>query len=209
MNDSHFPSSPRIRRPRTALFVLVVAATASIGLLACKSEDKQPPSAEEVRQILEDQPAVFVETGAHYTLEGMEGIVLGQPKDDALAALEELCPRTFEYRAGKLGADAWFRGCEFDRPKNGVVSMRVGFWPKLDDRVATLEIKREGVSAPVASERFRQLVGGVNSEIVRSGYVQMRAEKYQMMADWDEGKEGPAHIATGFNPDNLDKISPE
>ncbi|MGM0556842.1 MAG: hypothetical protein ACQEVA_10735 [Myxococcota bacterium] len=179
-----------------------------LGLAACKSEQKEP-SADEARQILEGQPEIFVERGSHYSLQGMDGIVLGQPKDQALAALEELCPRTMEYRVGKFGGNAWFRGCEFNRPRDGIVSIRVGFWPKLDDRVATLEIKREGLSAPVVSERFRQLVGDVDSEIVRSGFVQMRAETYQMMADWDEGKQGPAHIATGFNPENLDKIEAE
>lgn len=208
MNDSHSPRALRFRRPRTALVASLVAIAVIFGLAACKSEEKSP-SADQVRQILEGQPEVFVESDPHYSLQGMDDIVLGQSKDEALAALEKLCPKTMEYRAGNLGGDAWFRGCEFNRPRDGVISMRVGFWPKLDDRVATLEIKREGLSAPVVSERFRQLVGGVNSEIVRSGFVQMRAEKYQMMADWDEGKEGPAHIATGFNPDNLDEIDIE
>lgn len=200
------PYSPRSSRSsRLAALLLALVGLSSLSLAGCKSETK-PPSAQEARQILEGQPQIFIEKDDHFTLEGLDGIAVGDAKQEALDELESVCPKTMEYRVGKLGGDAWFRGCEFDKPRDGVISVRVGFWPHLDDRVATLEVKREGLSAPVVSERFRQFVGGVQSETVRSGFVQMRAEKYQMMADWDEGKDGPAHIAAGFNPDNIDQI---
>jgi hypothetical protein len=199
----HFPRFPGSSRP-SRLLVVALALALSFAM-GCDSASDTPSEAE-ARQILEGQPSIFVEKDDHYSLEGLDGIELGDTKDQALEKLEDICPQTMEYRVGKLGGNAWFRGCEFDKPQDGVVSVRVGFWPKLDDRVATLEVKREGLSAPVVSERFRQFVGGVESETVRSGFVQMRAKKYQMMADWDEGKDGPAHIATGFNPDNIDSL---
>lgn len=205
MFEFHSPHSHRSRRSLCALATLLVLGVA---LVACEPESP-PPSEKEAKQILEGQPELFIERDKHWTLEGLDGIELGQPRDEALEALSEICPQTMEYRAGNLGDNAWFRGCEFERPHDGVVSVRVGFWPKLDDRVSTLEIKRLNASAPVVSERFRQLVGEVESEVVRSAFVQMRGKKYQMMADWDEGKNGPAHIAAGFNPDNLDAIDVE
>lgn len=203
MSEPHFPRSSRSRR--LVIVLSVLCGLSSAALVACEA-DTEPPSPEQARQILEGQPQIFVEKDDHFTLEGLGDIAIGDSKPEALEELETICPKTMEYRVGKLGGDAWFRGCEFTKPRDGVVSVRVGFWPSLDDRVATLEVKREGLSAPVVSERFRQFVGGVQSETVRSGFVQMRAQTYQMMADWDEGKEGPAHIAAGFNPDNIDQI---
>lgn len=197
-----------MRHPLSFSLPLLPAFVCLVGLGALSACDPAPstPDEAQLERLLEGQPDIFVQTDPHYTLEGLEGIHLGQPRDAALEALSRICPETMEYRAGDLGARAWFRGCEFPRARQGIVSVRVGFWPNIDDRVATLEVKRLGLSSPVVSARFRQHIGGVNEEMIRSGFVQMRGERYQMMADWDDGKDGPAHIATGFNPARLDAV---
>lgn len=179
------------------LAILILATTA---LAACDNK-VPPPSAEERQAILEDAPEIFAAHDDHVTLDGIETIYLGQPKEEALEALGEYCPKTMEYRGGDFAKNAWFRGCVFREPRGAVVSVRVGFWPKLGDQVATLEVKRNDVKLDVVRERFRDFADDVTFDVPRAGILEMRTKKYQIHADIDEGAEGPTHITLGYTQD--------
>jgi hypothetical protein len=180
---------------------------AAVALVGC---DRAPvaPSPAEQAAILEGAPQVFVDgdetRGPSFV--GIGDIYLGQPKEEALAQLAKICPTTMEYRAGESGGFAWFRGCVLEEPAGGLLSVRVGFWPELGDRVSTLDIKRSDVTLAETRERFRELVDQVIDEFPHPGLVEMRAKKYQMLADIDEGKDGPTHIAFGYTPKWADQM---
>lgn len=177
------------------LIFLIIA----ISTVACKPRDVAR-TPEEHAEILKDAPQLFVpEDGERGpSLAGIGDIYLGQEKEAALAELAKLCPKTMEFRAGKAGENAWFRGCVLREPLDGIVSVRVGFWPRLDDRVSTLDIKRDNITLSQARERFRELVPELKGEYPHPGVIEMRAEKYQMLADIDDGVDGPTHIAMGY-----------
>ncbi|AWV88239.1 hypothetical protein DFR33_101261 [Bradymonas sediminis] len=178
----------------------LILLTVAISLVACKPRDVAP-TAEEHAAILKDAPELFVpEAGERGPgLVGIGNIYLGQEKDAALAELAKICPKTMEYRAGDAGENAWFRGCVLRKSKDGILSVRVGFWPRIGDRVSTLDIKRDDITLEQARERFRALVPEVTGEYPHPGVIEMRAEKYQMLADIDEGVDGPTHVAVGYS----------
>jgi hypothetical protein len=184
-------------------FIMLIAAAAV--LAAC--EEKTPaPTPEERQDILADAPDLFVVDERGVTLEGVESFYLGQPKDQALEALQDFCPKTMDYRAGKEDKDAWFRGCVLPEARGSITSVRVGFWPVLDERVATLEVQRTGVSVAAARERFRDLVDELSVDLHRPGIVEMRSHTYQMLADVDDGTQAPTHITVGYNPQQVDQL---
>jgi hypothetical protein len=178
---------------------ILAALLLATALLSACDRTVPPPTAEEQQAILEDAPEIFATRGDNATLKGIETIYLGQPKDDALEALADFCPKTMEYRGGRLSDDAWFRGCVLREPKGPIVSIRVGFWPRLGDQVSTLEVKRNDIGIDAARERFRQFADEVIFDIPHPGMVEMRAPKYQMIADIDEGADGPTHITFGYS----------
>jgi hypothetical protein len=175
-------------------------------LLPACDRTVEPPSAEERETILKDAPEIFTTHGDNATFQGVESIYLGQPKDEALAALAEFCPKTMEYRGGRLSEEAWFRGCVFRKPEGPIVSVRVGFWPRLDDQVSTLEVKRTDIGLDATRERFREFADELTLDVPRPGMIEMRAQKYQMLADIDEGAEGPTHITFGYSRDWADEL---
>lgn len=178
----------------------LIIVLAALSLLGCKPRDVAP-TAEEHAAILKDAPELFVaEQGERGPgLVGIGAIYLGQPKDAALAELAKICPKTMEYRAGKAGEDAWFRGCVLKGGgQHGILSVRVGFWPRIGDRVSTLDIKRDNITLAQARERFREIVPELIGEYPHPGLVEMHGEKYQMIADIDDGADGPTHIVIGY-----------
>ena len=193
----------KLRQITTLVIVALV-------LLAGCERKVEPPGAEERQAILKEAPKVFGTVDDHATLRGVEALYLGQSKDEALDKLGELCPKTMEYRAGEMGGNAWFRGCVFDEPRGPIQSMRVGFWPRVDDRVATLEVKRTDIALKAVRERFRDFADEITVDLPRAGILEMRSKKYQLMADVDEGAEGPTHITLGYTQgwaDQLQKAS--
>jgi len=177
------------------IFILV-----ALSLVACKPRDVAP-TPEEHAAILKDAPELFVpERGERGPgLAGIGDIYLGQDKDAALAELAKICPKTMEYRAGKAGEDAWFRGCVLkSSEQHGILSVRVGFWPRIGDRVSTLDVKRDNITLEQARERFREIVPELKGEYPHPGLVEMHGEKYQMLADIDEGADGPTHVVVGY-----------
>jgi hypothetical protein len=191
--------------------ILATLFVSTLALTAC-DRTVEPPSPEQRASILKGAPQVFATHDDHVTMAGIETIYLGQPKDAALEALAEFCPKTMEYRGGKLAEDAWFRGCVFQEPIGPIVSIRIGFWPRLGDQVSTLEVKRNDVRLDAVRERFRELVGDVTFDVPHPGMVEMRAQKFQMIADIDEGAQGPTHITFGYSrpwAKRLENESPE
>lgn len=178
-------------------YILPALLLITLILSACERK-VPPPGPEERQEILADAPEIFATKDDTATLRGIESLYLGQPKEDALEALGEFCPKTMEYRGGKLSKNAWFRGCVIPEPEGDITSIRVGFWPQLDDHVATLEIKRKDVELDQVRERFREFVDDVKVDLPHPGMLEMRGQKYQVLADIDEGAEGPAHITLGY-----------
>ncbi len=178
---------------------------ATLLLTACDRK-LPPPSAEEREAILQDAPEIIVTDDERISLAGIESLYLGQPADEALEALDELCPKTMDYQTGEMGKSASFRGCVFSEPKGEVLSVRVGFWPKIDDRLATLEVKRSDIELDAVRERFRDFVDDdLSVDLLRSGLLEMRSTKYQLMADTDDGPQGPTHITMGYSPKYVDE----
>lgn len=177
---------------------------AAIFLSAGCDRKLDPPSLEEQEAILADAPQPFVNDGDRLALAGIEELHLGQAGDEARERLGRLCPKTMEYRNGSEGDKAWFRGCIFSDPEGPNVSVRVGFWEKLDGRVATLETKRTDTTTAQVRERFRQLADARGEELIvdlpREGILEMRTPKHQVMADIDDGAQGPTHITLGYAP---------
>lgn len=192
----------------TLTLLLAAGLLATLGLTAC-DRTIPPPSPEEQQKILKDAPQIFDETDGKVSLDGLPGVYLGQPKDEALAAVKKLCPKPMEYRAGEMGDNAWFRGCVLKEARGPITSVRVGFWPRLGDRVATLEVKRGDATLDQIRERFRQFAGKLSVDLPHPGMVEMRGQKYQMMADKDDGKDAPAHIAFGYTQKWAKKLEGE
>lgn len=183
---------------RFSITLALLCALSALFTAGCKRPG--PPSPKERAEILKGAPEIFVPETAERgpSFAGIGEIYLGQESDAALQELEKLCPKTMEYRAGDVGENAWFRGCVLKQPVGGILSVRVGFWPKLDERVATLDIKRDDITLGQARERFREFVDELRADYPHPGIVEMRGDKYQMMADIDEGADGPTHIALGY-----------
>lgn len=179
------------------LNAIVLLLLVSLILPACDRK-AEPPSPEERQAILQDAPSIFTRVDGNATLRGIENLYLGQSRDEALDELSEMCPRAMEYRTGEEKEKAWFRGCVFRQARGPIVSVRVGFWPRLDNRVSTLEVKRADIGLEAVRERFREFVDEVTVDLPRPGLLEMRAKKYQIMADIDEGAEGPTHITLGY-----------
>ena len=166
-------------------------------LPACDSKI-DPPSVEQQEAILKNAPEIFSTRDGHATLRGIEALYLGQSKDEALEEIAKLCPDAMEYRTGEMSEKAWFRGCVLREPRGPIVSVRVGFWPRIGDRVATLEVKHTNIGLDAVRERFRDFADTVETDLPRPGILEMRAQKYQLMADIDEGAKGPSHITLGY-----------
>ena len=203
-SPGHFLSHGRITLAPATYRALIVGGAALSMLLAVSACERpaRAPSPEQHAALLADAPEIFLpeisEPHRDATLADIGEIYLGQDSESALLELEKLCPKTMEYRAGDVGENAWFRGCVLKKPVGGLLSVRVGFWPKLSDRVATLDIKRDDISLDQARERFREFATDLSADYPHPGLVEMRGEKYQMMANTDEGSDGPTHIAFGY-----------
>ncbi len=192
--------------PRNFMKRLLLAVFLPALALAACDRKLPPPSPEQQQAILKDAPPIFATEHDHATLRGLDGIFLGQDKKAALAKLRQLCPKTMEYHNGFLGGDATFQGCVFDKPRGPISSIRVGFWPRIGDKVATLEVKRDDIRLDQVRERFRQFAGKLSVDVPHPGMVEMRAQKYQIMADDDQGKNAPVHIAFGYTQKWGDKL---
>ena len=162
-----------------------------------------PPllSEAEVAAELKGAPQIII-GGEKPTLEGLEAFYLGQPEADAMQKINAWCGNPTVYEGGYRRENAVFRGCA--TPEHPMLhSFRVGFHPKLDNAVFTLEVKRRSISLPTIRARFYEALGTPFEDLPRSGIVRMRSERYNLFASSDDGKDRPVHIVFGTNPDTF------
>lgn len=184
--------------PHIALIAALVVCTA--GLFGCdKNRRAEPLSDEEIEKLTDGQPEIFVDKNGSLTLEGIEDLYLGQSRREAMAVLEEYCDRIHTYDGGWRHAEAVFEGCIIDDGEHFKV-IRAGFWPFNDDRVSTLEIKWRQIPLPVVRARFAQIADDLSEDLPRRGILMMATSRYRLLANWDDGADGPAHITIGFHP---------
>ncbi len=183
-----------MRATSAVLMVIVVVGLSS-------SCDRQAPrmTAEEIAEVTEGQPEIFVQTEKGLTLEGIEDFYLGQEKEEARSLLEEICDVVEVYDGGWRHKNAVFKGCVIDEDAR-VWSLRVGFWPHNDDRVSTLEIKDRVLSPQVVRARFTEMSGALVQDLPRRGLVMMANSDHKLFASWDDGLDQPAHLIVGFHP---------
>lgn len=185
------------------LVVGVLVLSLACATVACDSRNEPPASWEEVN--LDEQPPLLEKRNGHPALAELEEFYLGQSRDAAKNALDSLCEETVRRDSGSLGGDAYFLGCRIeDHPVLEFV--RIGFWPKLDERVATLEIKRNPVPPAAVYGRFQQVFQQGFDEspddmTLLQQAIQIETPNYRFFADWDEGLDGPTHLVVGFAPD--------
>lgn len=155
-------------------------------------------------EALKDFPEVFtLDPGK---LEGLEGLYLGQPKEEALEVMKGMCKRLIELDGGRFRGGTYFRGCHTpSHPQN--FSFRVGFNPRIGDAVFTLEVKRKTLSQSGVRARAWERIEGIDKELFRRGIVRIEAKKYNFLANWDDGKNGPTHIILGYSEPELERIS--
>lgn len=118
--------------------------------------------------------------------------------------LKSTCPNTVRRDSNSLSAEAFFVGCRLAASEDSPLhSLRVGFWPRIDTKSATLEVKRDHVDPGVVWHRFRQAVD--DDQIRRKRWtgniLMVWTPTYRLFADWDEGDDGPTHITVGFAPE--------
>lgn len=188
--------SPRLRRFVSALLVAV-----AVGLVAgCDDPGGPPDSWADVS--LEDQPRLFESRRGHPALSDIDDLYLGQSREGGLETIDRYCgDDVIERGEGLLGGDASFRGCRVDE-EGTVKFVRAGFWPRLDDRVSTLEVKRSSVPPAAVYESIRRLMDDdPKKKVLRDQIVQLEYRDYRFFADWDEGLDGPTHLTVGFDPE--------
>lgn len=186
---------------------LVVAFILAISCVACR--DQNPPLTDtEIEKITRDAPEVVVERNGRLSLEGLDGLYLGQDQESALAWMNEQCERFVTLEGGVRREASTFKGC--DTPGHDFLySFRVGFTSRADDRVFTLELKRRNLPAEVVRARFSQHAEDVHEQVVRPGIVRVESARHNFFADWDEGAQGPTHILIGLSDDGVKSLNSE
>jgi len=193
--------SPRPRttvRPSRAT-IAALAILLAFASTACRSDTTPPEQWEEVD--MAEQPALFEMRNGHPALADLDKLHLGQPRDAAVEALGAYCEHPVRRDSGLFGGDAYFLGCRLEDGET-LRYVRVGFWPKIDDRVATLEVKRPTVPPAAVRRAFLDVFEESPDQKLQLRRIQMTSDRYRMFADWDhDGLEGPVHLVVGFAPD--------
>lgn len=167
----------------------------TITLLGCQSPPP-PPTAEELAAIPADAPSIFV-GGEQVGLEGLSGLYLGQTQEDAERVMRTMCKRFVELDGGWKRGNTMFKGCHLpDDPM--MYTFRVGFSPKLNNRVFTLEVKRRHVDQDLVRKRAWQIFGPLKFDYVRTGFLRFETAKLNIFSDWEDGANGPTHILIGL-----------
>lgn len=184
----------------------LVLAMAALTFGCDRTESPMPPEA--IDAAVEGQPEIFVVSDGGMTLEGIEGLYLGQPEEDALSYMKSQCDRFVELSPGVGRRESRFKGCT--TPEHAFMySFRVGFNDRIDGRVFTLEVKRRNIGAEVVRARFTQRTTELDVDLIRPGVVRMETPDYNMFADWDEGGAGPTHILVGLSDASVAKLRSE
>ncbi len=172
----------------------------SLTALGCQKRP-DPPTQQELDSIAVDAPTVF-KGAPHVSLEGLDGIWLGQSQQEAEAVMSKMCKRFVELKE----SHAMFKGCHLpDHPF--VYTFRVGFSPKIDNRVFTLETKRRPVDQDLVRKRIWQVFPHLKTDYVRTGLLRAETQEYNMFADWEDGLAGPAHILVGLSDAEVTRLA--
>lgn len=173
--------------------------------MGCKDQNPSLTEAE-IDEITRDAPQVVVQVGDRLSLEGLEGLYLGQPQDEALEWMEKRCNRFVSLEGGIRREESTFKGC--DTPKHEFLySFRVGFTGRASDRVFTLELKRRNLEPELVRARFAEHAGEIETEVVRPGITRVETARHKMYADWDEGAKGPTHILVGLSEEAVSALN--
>ncbi|RDV40093.1 hypothetical protein DV096_05915 [Bradymonadaceae bacterium TMQ3] len=186
------------------LFLLLLPAMMLL-MAGCKNARLAPPlSEEEVAELTEDQPEVFVPRGGALGFDQFEALHLGMPQEEALAELERICGKLEVYEGGWRHKDATFRGCVIENDDGSQTVIRGGFWPFNDDRLSTLELKSRSLTPGLVRARFSQVAGPLEEDLPRRGTLMMASDRYRLFANWDDGGQGPTHLTIGYQSDLFD-----
>ncbi len=182
------------------IIAIIVVATLAVGVVACdRSRTATPLTDEELEELTDGQPEIFIEQKGTLTLEGIEKLYLGQPHEEAMEVLDDYCERIKTFDGGWRHAEAVFKGCIIDDGTD-FITIRAGFWPFADNELSTLEIQSERIPMDVVRARFTQVAGELQQDLPRRGILMMADDRYKMLANWDDGADEPAHITVGFHP---------
>lgn len=180
-------------------FIPLVALLVTLAAVGCRNDETPPETWKTVDMAA--QPTLFEMRDGHPALADLDGLFLGQPKKKALEALHAYCKHPVRRDAGMMGGEAYFLGCRLETHET-LNYVRVGFWPKIDERVATLEIKRTPVPPHAVRRAYLDILEESPKETYNPRRLQIVSNSYRLFADWDaEGREGPVHVMVGFAPD--------
>jgi len=182
------------------LSVYILLALSCVLASSCRDDGTPPDDWEEVE--LANAPRLFETRRGHPALVELEGLHLGQEPEPARKALRAYCEHPVRRDSRQMGSEAYFLGCRLE-DRETIESLRVGFWPDIGERVATLEYKRKAVTPPAVRQRYLAVVDEDEKDVeetLEPRSIRITSARYRLFADWDEGKEGPAHIVIGFSP---------
>ena len=184
--------------------VLLILGVALTLMTACEGPVPQGPETAKMAELLKDAPPIL--STKDLKLEGLDGLYLGQSKEEALQRMGEMCKRLIELDGGRFRGGTYFRGCHTpDHPY--IFSFRVGFNPKIEGAVFTLEVKRRALDQEVVRSRTWDQIPHIHKELVRRGIQRVEAEKFNFLASWDDGVEGPTHLVFGFSEAEIERRS--
>lgn len=184
--------------------LLLICGLSLILMPACEGPAPQGPTPEKMEALLKDAPTIF--STDEMKLEGLDGLYLGQSKEEALLVMNQMCKRLNELDGGRFRGGTYFRGCHTpDHPF--IYSFRVGFNPKIEDAVFTLEVKRRTLGQELVRARVWDQIPHIHKELVRRGIHRVEAEKFNFLSNWDDGEQGPTHLVFGFSMPEIERRS--
>ncbi len=182
----------------TALIMSLLVSALLVS--ACKRDRRAPElTAEEIRELTEGQPDIFIEREGTLTLEGIEELYLGQTKGEAMEVLNDYCEALQVFEGGWRHSNAVFKGCIIGSGDD-IKTIRAGFWPFNNDRLSTLEIQSRSIPQPVVRARFTEIADVLQEDLPRRGILMMASSRYRLLANWDDGLDEPVHLTIGFHP---------
>ncbi|GEM_PF-5097484 len=195
MNSSSiFESS---RRLTGRLAVVLLAGLLGAPLVGCESDG--PPSSWE-KADPNSRTDLFEMRHSHPTPVDLEGFYLTQPADEAVEHLKTTYCKNPVRRESQYGDDAYFLGCKLeDHPD--LTYLRIGIWPRIGNRIATIEIQRKDTKPATVYDQFKSMMGEPVDHRLEPRLIEFITEDHRMFADWDSGLDGPAHIVVGLDPD--------
>ncbi len=168
-------------------------------LSSCQEQKKLSPT--EIEDLVKTGPRILFNDG-EVRLDGIEEFYIGQSFEDASRFLKKRCVNPLELKPDWKRANTFFLGCLLpEDPK--LLSFRIGFHPKLDKKVFTLEVKRVNTNLALIQAQFYKELGTPFEDIPKAGVLRMRSEAYNLFASWDSGMDGPMHLIVGVNPDRI------